>query len=163
MQIPRGEQAEVAQKEAAAFGKKDVFGLDVGVQIPRLPQSLERGAQVDAQIDALEMGHGVLVHIGLETLRPGQHGIDVAAHALLLGLGLGAQKGQQVGALGKLLGALGLLNQGLCLPRKVFAGLGLVFAGAGEQQGLDLLASGRDGDLFQHKLPSGLRMTHTVA
>ena len=98
LHIVRGDQAEIAQQEAARIREIDVAGLEVSVNEAFLAQGGQGHAEVDAHIDAAQMGDGVLLQIVLQGVPLGQDGIDLIAHALLLRLHLNAQEGQDIGA-----------------------------------------------------------------
>ena len=61
-----GDQAEVAEQEAAGVGEIDVAGLQIAVDVALLAQRGERDAEVDAHVDAAQVGDRVLLEVVLE-------------------------------------------------------------------------------------------------
>ena len=144
----QGYKAQIADAVLLIAEEIDVLGLQVGIQPASLPGDSHGGAQVDAQIQGAQMGHGVAVHVPLQGHAVAAEHKDLIAHALLHSLDLGTVTGHEATLFGKRI-------QSLDLPLDTMGQLLVVGAdslgipeNAGQKQRLHLDLRGRQRDLL---------------
>ena len=167
LQRGKTHKAQITDFELIFLGDIYILRLQIHIQVSGLPAHAEGGAQIQAQIDRLQMGQRVPAELPLQGAAVLSQQIHIVAHLIVHGTNLPVfirQESFQLGQLGK---HLGLLYHTVCQTLKILSGLLRGGIGTGKQQGFQLgrrLGDGNDFDniSFIGTLVNGRAAPHTV-
>ena len=101
LQRIHGHKAQITDAVLLIAEQIDVLGLQIHILPAGFPADGHGGAQVDAQVQGTQMGHGIAVHIPLQSHAVAAEHMDLIAHARLHRLHLEAVAGDKAPLLGK--------------------------------------------------------------
>ena len=162
LQILQRRQTQVADHIPVKVIDENVLRLEVLEHVARVAQGAQGVAQVDAQVQSLQLGDGVLLQEGVQGHTLGHKQIDVIARAVLLRLDLIAGPGRDAAVAGQGLQPGDLPLDFLGDAAVVRAGGGLVGHGTGEQQRLGFHLRLGDGDVLEHEPVQRLLLLHQI-
>ena len=144
-------KSKVTNPEFPLFGDEDISGLQVYIQIPAAAADGHCGAQIQRQIDGIQVGHHTVAQKAFQTVAVGAYKINFKTGLSILHRNhLPAFERQEALQLGKGLQKLGFGLHACGHIPEVFHSIRSGFIGAGENQRIQLHLRGRYRDNFTH-------------
>ena len=155
-------QSDIADGKALARVNKHVFRLQIEIRIAGFVQIAHRIAQIQAQIQGLQLGDGIVLQIAPEGVLAGHQCIDIEA-AALSGLELIGFPRIHTAVFGQRRHEIKLGAQILSQAAEILVCRRFVSGGARQDQRLDLGIGFRDRDMLEHKLFARLNPRAVIA
>ena len=163
MQVLQRGQAEIAELEAAGLGQKDIFRLQIGEKVSRLPAGRQRVAKVEPQIDRAQICHGTFGNDRAQRDLAGIENVDIIADAGFLRFDLAALGAEKKAGFRELLPGGDFVADAVGHGAVIGMYSGLIRIGTGEQQGIDLLLCGGDGNMLDDVTFAGVLVPEGIA
>ena len=155
--------AEIAELEAAGLGQKDIFRLQIGEKVSRLPAGRQRVAKVEPQIDRAQICHGTFGNDRAQGDLAGIENVDIIADAGFLRFDLAALGAEKKAGFRELLPGGDFVADAVGHGAIIGMYGGLIRIGTGEQQGIDLLLCGGDGNMLDDVTFAGVLVPEGIA
>ena len=153
----QGNETQIADAVFFLVREVNIAGLQIHIQRPGLTAHGQRGAEIQSQVNGLQMGYGVTPYIFLQGTLIAAHQINLKAQTVLGdGFHLPAVVGQKTVQLGQGFQQFCLFEDSFSHFPEVIHGIRRIFISASQQKGVHLGLRGGDGDDFYDVLFIGI-------